>query len=275
MDTVTLYDMIKYFEYGTKLHIGVLFFENYGNQKCDLPSAQYIHSSPLCNILKTHNKTAFKKCFACRNLAIKKALSSKTPFYGLCINGIFEYTHPVVIDGNVACIIFIGNILDEEKGLQKIHKRFKDTNLPINTLEENFTIEDCKKISLLLENFIIYLLNTFPSENEIESSLIKNIKNYINSNFEFDINIKVIADIFHYNQKYLGRLFKKGTGISISEYINYIRINEARRLLLTPELKIIHIANKIGYNNVTYFNKQFKDLVGTTPLNYRKKHLHS
>ena len=86
----SLNDLITYLEHGTKLHIGVLFYGNYGNDMCNLPHSRHIHHSPLCEELKNQNKIGYKRCFTCRNLALKKALSLKKPFDGICINGIYE-----------------------------------------------------------------------------------------------------------------------------------------------------------------------------------------
>ena len=84
----SLLDLITYLQYGTKLHIGVLFFGNYGNEKCILPSEQTIHASKICDEFKGRDG-GLEKCFRCRNAAIRKAHCTKTVFGGLCINGVY------------------------------------------------------------------------------------------------------------------------------------------------------------------------------------------
>ncbi len=279
MSNTPLYDLIKHIEYGTNLHIGVLFFENFSNSMCALAHSHKIHYSTLCEKFKNDGKDAYKRCFACRNLAIKKAVTSKKAFGGICINGIYEYTHPVVIGDMVVCVIFVGNILCEE-GLQKIKRRIGDRQFPTDTLEKNFSEDKCKSICKTLENYIIFLLEKYPDEDEnknenenqrgSDNSLITDIKNYIRCNLEFDINILSVAHVFHYNHRYLGRLFKKETGIHMYEYINLQRINLAKELLSTTDLKIIDISIKVGFNSVTYFNLLFKREVGVTPTEFRK-----
>ena len=116
----SLFELIKHLQYGTNLHIGVLFFDDYGNEMLTLPHSHEIHSREICETFKSMGKFGFKKCFRCRNLALKKALEEKKSFGGICINGVYEYTHPVVIDNKAVCVIYIGNILDEDKGLYKL-----------------------------------------------------------------------------------------------------------------------------------------------------------
>ena len=88
MEHNSLYDLIQNIEYGTHLHIGVLFFNNFENEKCFLPHSHRIHCSTVCDEIK-QNKKEYRRCFGCRNLAIKKALSTKAPFGGVCINGLY------------------------------------------------------------------------------------------------------------------------------------------------------------------------------------------
>lgn len=111
----TLAEMITFLEYGTKLHIGVLFFGNHGNEMCTLPHSRIIHISPLCDMFKNQSKKGYDRCFACRNLALKKAIATKQSFGDICINGIYEYTRPVIVDDEVVCIIYIGNVFDEKR----------------------------------------------------------------------------------------------------------------------------------------------------------------
>lgn len=253
-----LFDVIKYLELGTKLHIGVLFFGSFGNELCELPFSHQIHSSPFCTKAKAETKNGYRRCFACRNLAIEKALKTKLSFGGRCINGIYEYVRPVLTDGEVAAIIFIGNI---QSALSPDDP----------TLEKNFSADDCEKVANIIENHILMLLEHSPLGRKTANPLVENIKNYILSNIEFGINISYISKIFHYNEMYLGRLFKKETGMSIGDYITLRRLALAKELLSATDDKIISISSGVGFNNVTYFNRVFKKHTGLTPMEYRLK----
>ncbi len=269
MEYRNLYDFITSLQYGTNLHISILFLDNYGNKKCLLPKSHTIHSSKICSEFKTLGKNGFKRCYACRNLAINKALTEKKPFGGICINGIYEYLHPVVIDDTVACIIFVGNILDTEKGYKKIKQKIGKNIFFIDSMEKNFTFDKCNILGDIIESYIRILFEKYSSDDN--DSLINNLKNYINANIEFDFDIEKTADFFHYNKQYLGRLFKAKTNLSIREYINKKRIENATRLLLGTEYSIIDISYRVGFNNVTYFNRLFKKTHSITPLEYRNK----
>ena len=79
-----------------------------------------------------------------------------------------------------------------------------------------------------------------------------------------------MAKLFNYNPVYLGRVFKKETGTSTKEYANKKRIDYAKKPLNNNEM-VISASQKVGFNNVTYFNSIFKKLAGITPSEYKKK----
>ncbi|MBR6728694.1 MAG: helix-turn-helix transcriptional regulator, partial [Clostridia bacterium] len=61
-------------------------------------------------------------------------------------------------------------------------------------------------------------------------------------------------------------------GCSFNEYINHLRIEKAKALLLRPELALAQISSIVGYENRSYFGKIFKAKTGTTPAKYRQYH---
>ena len=140
MEYSNLKDMISFLEFGTKLHIGILFFGNFGSEKLTVPYDNSIHSSPICNKMKLE-PNGMKRCRKCRDMAIEKAIRTKTSFAGKCINGIYEYTRPIVIDDEVIGIIFIGNILPQN--CEKLRARLEHTHKTelINTTQSEFDFE--------------------------------------------------------------------------------------------------------------------------------------
>lgn len=272
MNDSLLYQLIQQIEYKTNLHIGVLFFKNYGNKMCEVPNEHQIHTSPICDFFKEISIESYSKCVRCRNYGIKKALKTQKAFCGLCINGVFEYTHPVLVDNNVAAVIFVGNILDGENSLCKMIEKTNSKVLPLETLEKDCSAKMCESICITIDNYIQFLLEKYQDFGTDEKPIIKNIKSYIERNLDFELCIKNVADVFHYNPRYLCRLFKKETGTALNEYILCQRLKRAKNLLCTTSHSIIEISMEIGFKNVTYFNKLFKKQFDITPSGYRKQY---
>lgn len=102
---------------------------------------------------------------------------------------------------------------------------------------------------------------------------VKEIIDYINNNFNKPISVDIIADEVQLNSCYLGRLFKQYTNLSIVDYINQIRINNALELLTKTDMKIFEIADAVGFNNTHYFIKIFKKQMNMTPGQYREQYV--
>lgn len=261
-----LVDLLEFLEYGTKLHISVVFLQHYGNKYTYLPFPRRIHSTPVCD----HNKETLRNdCIRCRNTVLMLATRHKRSFDGLCPQGVYEYVRPVVRDGAVLAVIFVGNIFN---GSAEQRKRLRKTLRPylLKTMERDFTKEKCEKTANLVESYILHLLDRYgDSTRHPYDVLIENIKTYIDENLLYDFSIENMAAIFNYNEKYLGRLFKTKTGRTIKEYCNEQKIKKAKNLLKRTELHISDIAGQVGFNNVTYFNRIFKSLTGLTPQQFR------
>ena len=267
MEEVTLYELIRLIERGTKLHTGVVFLGDHGSELCALPDSHTIHSSTVCEIFKS-TQSGLSKCMKCRNLALRRAIRDKKDNFGLCINGVFEYTRPVVISGEVVAVIFVGNILTDE-GEKKLREKSTPSDIPFDSMERNFQREDCESAARLIESYIIMLIGKQPNAKSTKRAIIDNIKNYVLSNLEYDHRLSEIASLFFYNEVYLGRLFLRESKESFKDFLNRERVSRAKALL-SSGLSVSEVAEKSGYNSPTYFNRIFKRLVGMTPSEYSK-----
>lgn len=104
------------------------------------------------------------------------------------------------------------------------------------------------------------------------SAVIAKISAYVQENLHRDLTRDDIAGAVYRNPAYLSRLFRKETGMSLSEYIAQQRIERAKKLLVDTNDKISHIAEGLGYVHFSYFAKLFRKMTGLTPQEYRKRH---
>ncbi len=95
--------------------------------------------------------------------------------------------------------------------------------------------------------------------------------NYIREHCQEEISLTSVADYVRLNPTYFSRLFKEETGCSFVEYLKKLRIEKAKELLRTSNLKIYEICEALGYQSVQYFSTLFKNMVGVTPQEYREK----
>ena len=128
--------------------------------------------------------------------------------------------------------------------------------------------EMCKYILEVLQ----YAMNkTSQIDTSRSSSDFKGILDFIYLNYEKDLYLNDVAKKFCLNLTYLCELFKKNTGKTFVEYLTYIRMTEATKLLNESSLSINQVAEKVGYNDYYHFNKMYKRYFGKTPTMYRKE----
>ena len=125
---------------------------------------------------------------------------------------------------------------------------------------------------------ILYLLPieyrcliTKKEQKELTKTLFQNIKDYIEENYAA-VSVRQLASIFNYNPDYLSRFCYQHTGMTLSNYIQKIRIKKALSLLKATDLPVECIAEQVGYKNIGFFYKIFKEEFKTTPNRIRKSY---
>lgn len=150
-----------------------------------------------------------------------------------------------------------------EKSIQFGISRLKD-------LETANTVEKVMLWLLTTGNSYIEMLgehNCTDSQTTITKAIAYVQNNYASQN----LSLKAVAKGIYISSSYLSRQFKQEKGCSMTEYINRVRIERAKELLLETQKTNDDIANNVGYKDRSYFCKVFKQIVGVTPNEYRKK----
>lgn len=97
------------------------------------------------------------------------------------------------------------------------------------------------------------------------------IQHYLNQNYREDISLDSLAEIGHINKFYLAHTFKKDIGVSPIEYLQKVRVREAKLLLETTNYSIASIAEIVGFSSQSFFTQSFKRFTDQTPSKYRKE----
>ena len=106
-------------------------------------------------------------------------------------------------------------------------------------------------------------------DEEKYSGVLKTALDYIQKNISQPLTVGDIAAACSYSETYMMKLFKKMTGCTCVEYVNSYRLKECAERLMTSKDKVLDIAYEYGFNNISYFNLQFKKVYGMTPKEYR------
>lgn len=103
------------------------------------------------------------------------------------------------------------------------------------------------------------------------SKLAKKVAGYVREHVYEPVKVNEIADFLGNNSSYLCRSFKKDTGKTLSDYINEVKLEEAKRLLSSTKKSIVEISAMLGYSSQAYFTTLFKKRTGMTPAEFREK----
>ena len=153
------------------------------------------------------------------------------------------------------------NTINELKSKKKI----------IDDIKENIYLQ--KKASIFFIKEDIEVNNFLKNEDQDYNTIaIKISKEYIMNNFTSNIKLKDLSNKVFLSQNYLSELFKKETGEGFYEFLSKCRVEKAKQILLTTNLRVYEVGKKVGYNDPITFGRAFKKITGTTPNKFRNNH---
>ncbi len=137
--------------------------------------------------------------------------------------------------------------------------------------EAVFNVDSILDLNRMAEEIVNVCVEAYENQEQAYTGNVKKVISFIEENYMRDLSLEDVANVVFLSSGYLSTIFKEETGYTVLEYITYIRMQEARKLVLqTPALKIKEIAERLGYNNVQSFIRYFKKYYGETPMMYRK-----
>lgn len=145
-------------------------------------------------------------------------------------------------------------------------------------MEELVTLNDDSRQKPLIKAIVslilarsLPLLHMKPNTETYNSTLSYKALTYIAKHFNEEISLDTLATFLGVTPYTVSRLFSSTIKMNFVKYVNFVRIEYAKELLDTTNDSILEIAYECGYDTARTFNRVFKECVGTTPLNYRKR----
>ena len=132
-------------------------------------------------------------------------------------------------------------------------------------------LRDMEELSLWLSEAVRSLISDqLINRNARHSDLIYRTIQYLQNHYASKLTLDEVANSVHISPTYLSRVFKREVGSSMVDFLNRIRIEKSKELLVDESARLIEVALQCGFESQSYFNRMFKQQCGMTPRQYRK-----
>ena len=235
-----------------------------------------IKDRPFCAAVKSTPK-GLRACLRCKRLSNQKALSGC--FFGCCPFGAQEIVTPVYLQQRPAGILYTGNFTtDPALSAARYFKNGAKTGAPADpaipqSLAFGHTLPFYQQLAAYAADALAGFLKNTPPAHTPLPHLIQNVLLLIEREYYRPLSVQEAARECYVNPQYLGRQVLRVTGSSFTTLLNQKRIDAACSLLLKEDITILETAMRCGYENVTYFNRAFKQLKGCAPSVWRQNHV--
>ena len=161
------------------------------------------------------------------------------------------------------------SILTLPKFLDSVSARFEKE---LKTFIEYAQSDDAYKKWFINQRLFLLLSSLAVSTQGFSNNLTLSdrICRYLSDNIGVSFSAENIEQRFYLSDKYMSHLFKKEKGVTMQQYHNSVRMDEACRLLCSTLMSIGEIADKLGFSDVLYFSRCFRNYTGKSPSAYRK-----
>jgi two-component system response regulator YesN len=237
----------------------VLFYK-YGKRFLANANEISFHDPNVFNMRKEHNKKVIEAVSAENIDAVKKLICELEAYFKE------NNVNPKLVQ------IFFSNLMND---IFSNFGLFLENSEVFRTYEHYHNrIENAdflQSITGLLDDFTEKLINEIRQTRYSSSTiLINRAISFIQYHYDEKISLDDVAEKLHLSKHYLCSAFKKATGENMSLYINKLRIEKAKSLLLEPNGRVKEIYEEVGYSNQQYFSKVFKRITGMTVMEYKE-----
>ncbi len=275
-------EVIRALEYGHSFDICVWCLNSVA-ELLGLEFTDRIHNGSACNFMKSQSQAeGLKRCIRCREYADRRTMKHGASS-GYCTFGLFNVMHPIFYGDKYIGTVYISNLLPEQ-GSERLMNVCAKHGISFEELApklsncEKFKTADTETLMNIARIVAEYAAQIYERNLKKQSSTAKlpsavlRMTEYAQDPY-CTLNLAEIADMLHFNEKYLGRLFKEQIGKSFAAYRCEFRLKSAANLLKSAELtNISEVAVSVGFEEPSYFDRLFKKAYGVSPKEYRKKY---
>ena len=226
-------------------------------------------------------------CAACQETearAQRSAARRHAPQQIHCYAGLTVVAVPVLVGGTHVATLMSGQVFRRDPTQRDFNMVVKMLGSGINGDWEKkarkayfetpvLTADRFQAVIQLLNVFAQYLADAAGrhalASSEAEPQAVADAKQFVQSHSEEPITLGQVVEHVHVSRFYFCKLFKKATGMTLTEYVARVRVEKAKTLLGDPSLRVSEVVYAAGFGSIPHFNSVFKRHVGMPPTEYR------
>jgi transcriptional regulator GlxA family with amidase domain len=167
-------------------------------------------------------------------------------------------------------------VVTDERGIYTSGGAYSYLNLVLYLIEKyagrDVAILNSKVFAIEIERNSQSPFMIFQGQKEHEDEPVKKAQEFIESNFQDRILVDQLASMFALGRRNLERRFKKATSNTVTEYIQRVKIEAAKKEFETSRKNISEIMYEVGYSDTKAFRTTFRKITGLSPVEYRNKY---
>jgi AraC-like DNA-binding protein len=275
-------DYEKAFSDATGLPVALRAVESW-----QLPHHRQRNENPFCAFLAAKSRA----CAACLQVQQKLSESARHDAASeICQAGLCDTAVPVKLGGQLVAFLHTGQVFRRKPTaaqFDRVSKLAQEWGVEVDlgklrTAYFNTRVLSAREYEAMVKLLQIFAQHLSMVSNQIvvqqenaEPPVITRAKEFIKQHQNEDITLGQVAKAVNTSTFYFCKMFKKVTGINFTDYVSRLRIENAKNLLLNPNLRVSEIAYEVGFQSLTHFNRVFKKVIGQSPTEYRGQLAHA
>lgn len=240
-------------------------------------------ANPFCVLMATTNET----CSSC--LRLQQRVEEEAIFGAKtlkCSTGLSESAVPIRVGANVLGYLQTGQVLLQAPtlaGFLSITRQLAGLGAKIDLSKLKAAYFKTRVLTEKQYSSVVSLLSIFAQHlaalsNQVlvqqasdESPVITRAKAYIGEHQGEDLTLSAVAQAVHVSEYYFCKLFKRGTGLTLTEYLARVRVESVKQMLLNRHMRVSEAAYAAGFQSLSQFNRVFRRIEGESPTTYRDR----
>lgn len=251
-------------------------------QTWQLPFHGKANENPFCAVIAEKSRT----CAACLQLQGKLTQAAMNkPATRTCAYGLCETAVPVKLGAQTIGYLQTGQVMRHSPTattFQRAVAQAANRGVSINSNQAaqayfKTPVVSPRKLKASTRLLVIFADHLEMKSNQLalqtanaELPNIARARQFIGEHYTENLSLGQVARIVNMSRFYFCKQFRKTTGLSFTEFVSRKRVEQAKHLLLNPNLRTGEIAFAAGFQSLGHFGRMFKRIVGKSPTNYRE-----